>query len=343
MQRGRNRGFTLIELLVVISIVALLMGLLLPAIGKSRDSAKVAISMSNLRNFGAAHATYASEWNGRQWTVCPDDLTVMVPAPVIRSDYAGTRVPPVPFGYDKFGVHHQSTDGQFITPMWWPGNCSLGSFRAFHTKPFNQYVNKKIYDPIFWAPKDYTIQDRIFQFMEDPGEWPSVNPYFYKSTYCTSIAAQVSPDVYRGATQGFSQRPDALPAGFRSPNLSSATFPDLKTHMLEHYWLQNNPSESIPGTAGVPWFFNMGPDSTPATLFFDGHVRMMSVREAVASSRRVVAQGGDKLDANDPACFGSGGYFQSYGYSGANGRGEINSYHVFTRDGIKGRDTIGSG
>ena len=62
----RNRGFTLIELLVVISIIALLIGILLPAIGKARNSALVAISMNNLRNFGAAHATYASEWNGRQ-------------------------------------------------------------------------------------------------------------------------------------------------------------------------------------------------------------------------------------------------------------------------------------
>lgn len=337
----RKRGFTLIELLVVISIIALLIGLLLPAIGKARDSAKVTISLSNLRNFGAAHATYASEWNGRQWTTCPDDLTVMVTAPVWKTDYSAP-VPPVPLGFDKNGTHFQTFRGWAILPMWWPGNCSLGSFRAFHTKPFNQYINKKVYDPIFWCPKDYTINDKIYQWQDDPGEWVN-GASFYFSSYCTSVAAQVSPDVYRGVNQGGAQRADQLPAGHRSPNLSSATYPDLKTHMLEHYWLQNNPSESIPGTGGVPWFFNMGPDSTPATLFFDGSCRMMSVREAVASSRRVVSQGGERLDANDPGCFGSGGYFQSYGYAGANTRGEINSYHVFTRDGIKGRDTIGSG
>lgn len=336
----RNRGFTLIELLVVISIIALLIGLLLPAIGKARDSAKVTISLSNLRNFGAAHATYASEWNGRQWTTCPDDLTV-IHSPVWASAY-GQPVPPVPLGFDKNGLHFQTTSGWAIIPMWWPGNCSLGSFRAFHTKPFNQYINKKVYDPIFWAPKDYTTNDLIYQWQDDPGEWVNGASFFF-STYCTSVAAQVSPDVYRGVNQGGAQRADQLPAGHRSPNLSSATYPDLKTHMLEHYWLQNNPSESIPGTGGVAWFFNLGPDSTPATLFFDGHTRMMSVREAVASSNRVIAQGGERLDAQDPGCFGAGGYFQSFGYAGANTRGEINSYHVFTRDGIKGRDTIGSG
>jgi prepilin-type N-terminal cleavage/methylation domain-containing protein len=341
-----KRAFTLIELLVVISIIALLIGILLPAIGKARDSAKVTISLSNLRNFGAAHATYASEWDGRQWTTCPDDLTLRMQArgaAVIQSNYGAYTgdVPPVPLGFDKNGTHWQTSQGWAILPMWWPGNCSLGSFRAFHTKPFNAYINKKVYDPIFWAPKDYTINDKIFQWQDDPGEWVS-GASFYFSTYCTSVAAQVSPDCYRGAQSGGSRRPDVLQGGFRSPNLSTATYPDLKTHMLEHYWLQQNPSESIPNTGGVPWFFNMGPDSTPATLFFDGHTRMMSVREAVSSSRRVVAQGEDKLDADDPACFGNQGYFQTYGYAGANGRGEINSYHVFTRDGIKGRDTTGS-
>jgi prepilin-type N-terminal cleavage/methylation domain-containing protein len=336
------RAFTLIELLVVISIIALLIGILLPAIGKARDSAKVTISLSNLRNFGAAHATYASEWDGRQWTTCPDDLTQLLGiGSAIRSAYTTPPVPAVPLGFDKTGQHWTTLNGWAILPFWWPGNCSLGSFRAFHTKPFNAYINKKVYDPIFWAPTDYTINDKIFQWQDDPGEWVA-GASFYFSTYCTSVAAQVSPDVYRGAQSGGSRSAQNMLGGFRSPNLSTATYPDLKTHMLEHYWLQQNPSESIPNTAGVPWFYNMGPDSTPATLFFDGHTRMMSVREAVSSSRRVVTQGEDKLDADDPNCFGSGGYFQSYGYAGSNGRGEINSYHIFTRDGIKGRDTTGS-
>jgi len=333
--RQRRTGFTLIELLVVISIIALLIGILLPAIGKARDSAKVAISQSNLKNFGTAHATYASEWGGRQWTTAIDDLAIHFPAP--SGNYSAPQ-PPVPLGFTRDGDHASTTQGWAITPMWFGGgNCSLGSFRAFHTKPFNQYINSKVYDPIFWAPKDYTTDDQIQQWIEDPGEWVSGASFFF-SSYCTSVAAQVSPDVYRGQQDNGSESPWAFAAGFRSPNLSAARFPDQKTHMLEHYWLQNNPSEAIPGTGGVPWFFNLGPDSTPATLFYDGHVRMMSVREAVQSSNRVEAQGADPLDADDPACFGSGGYFESFAYNGATN--EINSYHVFTRDGIKGRDTI---
>jgi len=343
MSRTRRTGFTLIELLVVISIIALLVGILMPGISKARDSALVMKSMANLRNFGAAHAVYASEWNGRQWTTCPDDLSTIISA--YQLDYAGNaRIPPVPLGFDRYGVHWQTSKGFAVQHFNWTRNCSLGNFRYFHTKPFNQYINKKVYDQIFWAPKDDTINDRINQWIEDPGEWPvggddqGNTPTIMISTYCTSVAAQNSPDVYRGVSDGDSQHPLSLPAGHRCPNLSSAIYPELKSHMVEHRWLQNPPSPSIPGTAGVPWFYNMGPDSTPATLFFDSSVRMKSTREAVAASNRVVLQGEDKLDARDPGCFGVGGYFQTYGYAGANTRGEINSWHIFTRDGIKGRD-----
>jgi prepilin-type N-terminal cleavage/methylation domain-containing protein/prepilin-type processing-associated H-X9-DG protein len=60
----RCRAFTLIELLVVISIIALLVGILLPALSAARKSAQTAVCLSNLRQTGVGVHGYATDHNG---------------------------------------------------------------------------------------------------------------------------------------------------------------------------------------------------------------------------------------------------------------------------------------
>ena len=61
-QEVAARGFTLIELLLVVAIIALLVGILLPALANSRRAARTGVCQSNMRQQGVAMHTYAADF-----------------------------------------------------------------------------------------------------------------------------------------------------------------------------------------------------------------------------------------------------------------------------------------
>ena len=65
MRRKKRESFTLIEMLAVIAIIGILAALLLPAIGKVRETARLTKCMNNLHQIGVALTTYANMYDWR--------------------------------------------------------------------------------------------------------------------------------------------------------------------------------------------------------------------------------------------------------------------------------------
>jgi prepilin-type N-terminal cleavage/methylation domain-containing protein len=362
-------GFTIVELLIVIGIIAILIGLLFPAIGRTRESARLSQSLTNLRNLSTAHIAYATTYNDRQFTLINDNIASFGDTPYSAINTFVTEMgqhPPITLGYAT-GPNGAYANWRYFINAQLPFNMSLvqplnftgqnqgfGSFRLCNVRQFNSFVNGRFYDRVFYAPKDRVVIDAIENpvdaglnsrnCFEDPGQYcirpaVGVNDIPIWMSYVLSPAAMFSPQVMADEWRN----PWSLNGGFRSPSMGQALHPSLKTHMIEHHWLQNRRADCNPGFSMAtpyglncePYYFNHGLESAPAALFYDGSVRTVSTREAERADARIRAQSGSTngLWHRSTGGYGANGYFIDRGYDQAE-----TSYHILTTEGIRGRD-----
>jgi len=378
MNRTTRSGFTIVELLVVISIIGLLVGILLPAINSARGRGQVTQSLSNLRNLGTAHINYASSWNGRQFTLAVDNIASYRADGASSTDPQTAAIeyhkpgakdewpPAIDLGWTvNMGGGGERRMGRVSFSAFFADNRpymapisfglylsedrdpGFGWFRIPNARPFTEFLSQRFYDPVFYAPQDTMVQHYIQPGYECPYEYLSSGPAGENqlpdgigySSYILSPAALFSPDVMANEDTGGWRDPWSLPAGMRTPSMSQARYPELKTHMLEHHWLQNahspcNPAFGVTGSYDgcEPYYFNHSWESEPGALFFDGHVSPLGVRDAEQADGRHAKQEGYGLWSRDTP-FGDDGYFINLGYDMAN-----TSFHILTTDGIRGRD-----
>ncbi len=154
-------GFTLIELLVVISIIAVLMSIMMPALAQVRRQAKRSVCSANLRSWGTAITAYSSDNNskllgsfrvaGRTGGIVPGAMLLVSPDTSPDQPWEGQMnmdaINPYLPGFDL--------DRKEMSPAWMCPDSAIDAGKLFTL--WSGYINAPVSSKIgIWFPICYS-------------------------------------------------------------------------------------------------------------------------------------------------------------------------------------------
>ena len=151
--KGRKAGFTLIELLIVIAIIALLIGILLPALGEARRGGRKTLCMNNMRSYAQAINSFAIEnkdllaapnWKGN--SPVPPDAHPFFRGKSPGSDFEGGAWHVVSTIWKKTGLDPAT----YSVPGSWI------AYILYSHIPLNDYIGGNLPSQVAACPEDTT-------------------------------------------------------------------------------------------------------------------------------------------------------------------------------------------
>ena len=266
----RRFAFTLIELLVVISVMALLISILLPALGSARSTARLTVCLTQQKNIANAMIMDASAHNGTYIPGYANSANLTA--------YQGITDFTIP-GFEPSDPNFEPFSNAAMHPAWFlmRDGYFVGQYEPFICPDDTRTPHRGsdvtahyVYSDGFpWTKNSYSINSH-FMRTEGPGNADWFRGNRPSSSYLSKIGAPSMVPMVLETRAGFNMITGFMGMGFTEPHIPGAAG-KWNTGMGSPAGTPAGYQEVQGGHSGLPWYDQDSPDRGQNIAFIDGH------------------------------------------------------------------------
>ena len=266
-KRRIGAGFTLVELLVVIGIIALLIALLFPALGRAREAARAVACANNIRQIGIANIAYANRHGGT------------LPVPVLGTNLHFGRPESAIWATGDYGILDFS-QGTLIADLGGPSvaeqlfQCPSDSDRTYLSVGLSFVGDQLVTREFKWLPRNFSYlwngeisdthvrHDQFKTFRITSLRPPAEKVLLFENASCVGLAT--SPVWYDEVSYGERAH---LVIGLRHNKRSNVFFADGHVELFDSLSLKDETVTRVfDNPVWIRYFRNDAREQPPASV-----------------------------------------------------------------------------